>query len=360
MRSQPIFPQTRFRSVHAATIAARPDGSLMAAWFAGTHEGAPDVVIYTARYIDGVWQAPSLALSVPGVPCWNPVLFQKSDGQLILYTKIGPTIPAWTGVIMRSKAPTTSQQVSPWSPPVLLPAGLQGPAKNKPIELADGTILCGASRETWRSWSCWVERSTDGGATWSLHGPITAPASDLAPGPNAGEPVSATWDQGSRTLALPDGFAGVIQPTLWEQAPGYVVMLMRTTRAVGFVCRSESHDAGQTWSPAEPLDVPCPNSGLDAARLPDGRAVLACNPVQQGRTPLALLVSGDEGRTWRHALTLEDGRAADGRAADGPEYSYPSVVLAIDLGGDAVIHVVYTWRRERIQHVALSPDELRG
>ncbi len=345
MRTQPIFPQGRFPSVHAATIAARPDGSLLAAWFAGSHEGAPDVAIYTARYAERVWSAPTLALSVPGVPCWNPVLFQRRNGEVWLYAKIGPTIPAWTGVVM-----AWEPRRGTWSQPQVLPAGLQGPAKNKPIELADGTILCGASRETWQSWACWVEQSTDGGATWTLHGPITAPSANNALVPDAGEPVSATWDAKASTLALPERHAGVIQPTLWEEEPGHVVMLMRATQRVGYVCRSESRDGGRTWSPAEATDVPCPNSGLDAAPLADGRVVLACNPVREGRTPLALLVSEDGGRTWRQALTLE---------GDFGEYSYPSVIVSAGSAReDARIHVVYTWRRERIQHVTLTPEEL--
>ena len=345
MHRDPIFARGLYPSVHAATIAACDQGTLLAAWFAGTHEGAPDVAIYTALWRDGAWSAPMLALRVPEVPCWNPVLFRRRDGSLWLYLKAAPTIPAWTGLLMRWQP-----QHGHWSPPEALPAGLQGPAKNKPIELQDGTILCGASREAWRSWACWVERSADGGATWSLHGPITAPASDAPPETSDDEPISATWDPAAGTLRLPNAHAGVIQPTLWESAPGHVVMLMRATQRLGHVCRAESHDGGRTWSPAQLTPVPCPNSGLDAVRLADGRVVLACNPVHQGRTPLALLVSKDDGLTWRQALTLED--EPDG--SPPPEYSYPSIIQA----PDGRIHVVYTWRRERIEHAALDPAEL--
>jgi predicted neuraminidase len=39
----------------------------------------------------------------------------------------------------------------------------------------------------------------------------------------------------------------------------------------------------------------------------------------------------------------------------GPgEYSYPSIIQA----SDGRVHVVYTWRRERIQHVVVDPDEI--
>ena len=71
-----------------------------------------------------------------------------------------------------------------WSAIEHLPAGLYGPIKNKPLLLADGTIVSGTSVESYRSWSCWVERSSDNGKSWSKHGPIIAagapPASEAA------------------------------------------------------------------------------------------------------------------------------------------------------------------------------------
>jgi predicted neuraminidase len=51
LRSQPIFqPGDYFPSCHAATLVELSDGQLLAAWFAGTHEGHPDVGIWMARF----------------------------------------------------------------------------------------------------------------------------------------------------------------------------------------------------------------------------------------------------------------------------------------------------------------------
>jgi predicted neuraminidase len=97
--------------------------------------------------------------------------------------------------------------------------------------------------------------------------------------------------------------------------------------------------------PARPLAIPHSNSGLDAVRLTDGRIVLACNPVHQGRSPLALLVSWDNGETWPWRRDLESGPG---------EYSYPSIIQA----ADGRVHVVYTFRRTHIQHVTLDSDDL--
>jgi predicted neuraminidase len=235
----------------------------------------------------------------------------------------------------------------------MLAAGITGPAKNKPLTLSNGDILCGASVETWRSWAAWVEISRDGGRTWSRHGPITVPP-DLGRWRDEGgslgsgsDPalVSATWDATAGRLRLPQDHLGVIQPAVWEYAPGRVRMLLRATRAVGSVCIAESCDFGRTWSLAQPTTVPHSNSGLDAVRLADGRIVLACNPTHEGRSPLSLLISADNGASWPQRLDLE--------TAPG-EFSYPSIIQA----ADGRLHLVYTDRRVRIQHTVLDLDEL--
>src|SRR5262245_23157595 len=46
-----------FASVHASTIVDTPNG-LIAAWFGGTREGAPDVGIWLSRLVRGSWTEP--------------------------------------------------------------------------------------------------------------------------------------------------------------------------------------------------------------------------------------------------------------------------------------------------------------
>ena len=337
---QPIFASNPIApSCHAATIVEAAPGIFLAAWFAGTYEGHPDVAIWSARHRDGVWADPVKIADEPGVPHFNPLLFRDRTGRLWLFYKIGPSVPTWTGVYL-----TSFDGGDSWTRPVMLPAGLIGPAKNKPITLSNGDILCGTSSETWQSWACWVEVSADDGRSWTKHGPIVAPGAGAYQAGND-TVVSAVWDEASGKLLLPQQFAGVIQPTLWEFAPGRVKMLMRSTQRVGCVCASTSDDYGRTWSPVERTSIPNPNSGLDAVRLRDGRIVLVCNPVREGRTPLAVLVSDDNGATWPRRVDLE--------TAPG-EYSYPSVIQA----DDGRVHVVATHQRVQIFHYVLESDEL--
>ena len=341
LQSQAIFrPTSAYPSCHAATLVELSDSTLLAAWFAGTHEGHSDVAIWLARFDGTSWSEPLKVVDEAAVPLWNPVLFRDRTDTVWLFYKAGPNVPAWTGMVVKSVDGGRT-----WSPPVALPAGLLGPAKNKPITLSNGDLLCGTSSEAWRAWACWVEISSDGGATWSKHGPIAAPGYPSGERAGVAEPVSATWDAKSHELVVPQQHFGVIQPAVWEYAPGRLKMLMRATQRVGFVCSAYSVDYGRTWSAALRTDIPCPNSGLDAVRLTDGRIVLACNPISEGRTPLSLLMSEDNGNTWSRRLDLETGPG---------EYSYPSIIQTTD----GKLHVVYTYRRVHIQHVVLTQDRL--
>lgn len=320
-----IFKEAPFESAHASTVAELANGSLMAAWFGGRSEGDPSVEIWTARKPpNGSWSAPKVVTSYPQSPCWNPVLFRR-DNKLWLFFKVGPSPREWVGAYRISEDEGRS-----WSSVHYLPAGLLGPIRTKPITLENGDILAGTSVEAgynahtpadapYKSWAAWVERSSDKGRTWHKHGPI----------------------------AMPNENFGVIQPTLWQTSRGHVRMLLRSTHRVNRIVSSVSKDGGKTWTPAQPTALPNPNSGIDAVKLADGRVVLAYNHTESGRTPIHVAVSSDDGATWSAPLVVEDGAG---------EFSYPAIIQA-DNGN---IHLTYTWKRSRIRHVVLSPDDLPG
>lgn len=310
VRQEFIYETAPFPSCHASTVAVTRDGNLVAAWFGGRQEGAADVAIWFARRgVDG-WSRPEKVAAGMGVPCWNPVLHQTAAGALLLFYKVGPSPMTWSGAVLSSLDGGRG-----WSSPELLPAGILGPIKNKPLELRDGTLVCGSSVESHQLWGCWVERTRDHGRTWTRHGPIN----------------------------VPGHYHGIIQPAVFGRGDD-LAMLCRS-RGLHRVVRSESRDAGRTWSDAVAIDLPQNNSGLDAVRLRDGRVVLIYNHTTQGRTPLNLAVSGDLGRTWTPGPVLE--------SAPG-EYSYPAIIQ----GPDGTIHFTYTWRRQRIRYGACAPSDL--
>ena len=98
-------------------------------------------------------------------------------------------------------------------------------------------------------------------------------------------------------------------------------------------------DDGRTWTPARLIDLPNPNSGIDAVRLKDGRIVLIFNNSYNKRTPLNLAVSED-GEHFHIVRTLEDGPG---------QYSYPAIVQAAN--GDLLM--TYSWRRQTIKFIRI-------
>ena len=99
-------------------------------------------------------------------PCWNPVLFAAPDGLVTLFYKVGPSPRRWWGV-----ARTSQDGGRTWSAAKRLPEGFLGPIKNKPVRLADGSIISPSSTETDERPSTWrihFERTIDGGRSWSM------------------------------------------------------------------------------------------------------------------------------------------------------------------------------------------------
>jgi len=317
LRSEFIFNPNPVPSCHATTIVEARDGALVAAWFAGTAEGKSDVGIWSARFNGGSWSAPvELANGIqPGglrEPCWNPVLFQPREGGLLLFYKVGPSPSRWWGMVRTSADAGLS-----WGEPVRLPGKIQGPIKNKPVQLADGTLLSGSSIEGLNpppSWQIHFERSTDLGKTWDF---IKVPQSENSP--------------------------PAIQPSILFLGGDKLMALGRTRSQQVFA--TQSADNGKTWSEPTLLKLPNPNSGTDAVTLKDGRHLLVYNHTGKGRSPLNLALSRD-GIHWDAALVLENEERA--------EFSYPAIIQT----SDGLVHITYTWKRKLVKHVVVDPAKL--
>ncbi len=313
LKSEFIYERAPFPSCHASTIAEPTGGGLVAAWFGGTAEKHPDVGIWVSRNEDGKWTVPAEAangMQTDGtrLPCWNPVLFQPKKGPLLLFYKVGPSPSQWWGMLR-----TSNDAGRTWSEARRLPEGILGPIKNKPVQLANGDILCPTSSEH-AGWRVHFERSTDNGATWS------------------------------RTDAVNDGRSiAAIQPSILFAGGDRLLALGRTQQQRIFQIGSD--DSGKTWGAMTLMDLPNPSAGTDAVTLRDGRHLLVFNPTVRGRSPLSVAVSPD-GRTWTIALVLEGEPDA--------EFSYPAIIQT----RDGLVHVTYTWKRQRVRHVVIDPTHL--
>ncbi|QNA45691.1 family 78 glycoside hydrolase catalytic domain [Lacibacter sediminis] len=315
-----IFDRASFPESHAATIAETAEG-LIASWFGGTKEGNKDVCIWTSHFKNGQWTAP--AKVADGVmndtlrySTYNPVLFYAPNGELLLFYKIGPNVAGWTGWLIRSK-----DNGHTWSKREALPEGFLGPIKNKP-EFINGVLLCPSSTEK-TGWKAHIEFTTDFGKTWTKTEAINDPK-----------------------------ILQAIQPSILKYADGRLQILCRSRNTT--LNESWSSDGGKTWSEMKASALPNNNSGTDAVTLKDGRQLLVYNHNLPNaswvngkgpRTPLNVAISKD-GKVWSAALVLEDSPIS--------QYSYPSVIQT----KDGLVHIVYTWRREKIKHVVVDPNKL--
>lgn len=361
-----INGDSRIPECHASTIVELENGDMLLAFFGGVREGYPDCNIWLSRkakgtsewtvpevVADGIyteytksaftqedlanfakrelneewWMKPAPNSGTPLIstkirkPCYNPVLTLIPGGDLVLFYKIGSFVQDWTGWQIRSKDGGKT-----WSHPMALPKDFLGPVKNKPF-YNEGRMINPSSTEK-GGWKFHFEISDDHGESFRYVGPIQAQLKvqtenmlDSVPKPM---PIQC------------------IQPSILKLKDGTLEAIGRTRN--GQLAMTFSKDNGSTWSKVELSNLPNNNSGTDAITLADGRHVIVYNdsrayPGQSGgaRTPLRLAIS-DDGKNWTNLLTLEDSNIG--------EYSYPSIIQT----KDGHLHVVYTWRRQRVVH----------
>lgn len=309
MLSEFIFDDPPFKSCHSPTVALTDVGLIMAC-FGGNFEGHKKTSIWTSARIDNSWTEPLMVANgkqESGRPyaCWNPVLYRKENGNILLFYKVGKSPSQWWGMLMSS-----SDQGVSWSEPTKLQRDVYGPTKNKPIRLMNGNLLCPASDEKYDWWRVYFDIMSDDG-----------------------------W----RRIQIPNPRDyGVIQPTILRHSNTTLQALCRSEN--GCIVQSWSYDDGITWDPLSETELPNPNSGIDAVSLRVDKHLLVYNATTFNRSSLVVALSED-GRKWQDIVTLEDG--------DG-EYSYPSIINSTD----GLVHIVYTWNRTNIKYVLLDESDL--
>lgn len=316
---------------HAPTICETPSGKLLLAFYAGQREGAPDSAIFGATSLDKgqTWSTPKIWVQVPERAVANPRLFVGPDEKiwLLFGVNYGPQWCSGDTYLFVKRSPDEGDT---WYDMELFynQKGLLG--KNKPFH-EDNLWIFPLEWES--SWSATFLRSEDNGRTWELVGDL-------------GRLINAR----------------LIQPALVKLRDGRLRAYMRSQE--GWIFTSDSLDNGQSWTFPQASAIPNNNSGIDVLRTQSGLLLLACNPVgllktpkpvEAGwpkelpigfarwgpRSPLVLLVSDDEGESWLLEIIVAQGAG---------EYSYPWLIQE-EMG---IIHVVYTYRRRFIAHVALS------
>ena len=302
---------------HSATLAELPDGTLVAAWYAGSGEGAADAAIYLSRRgADGSWSEPVAVMTRERV--------QRDLRRNVI-------------------------------------------SLGNPLLLADGSerlglLFVSIAAGRWSGSSMNLAWSEDGGLTWGAARKLTMnPLANLSALPRN---PPARLVGGGWAVPVYEEFLGKFPETLWLQPRGkdysaavsrveggvYVlqsalvplavdraVSLFRDFRPARWMSASWSDDAGRTWTKPAVTGLPNRDSGLCAIRLPDGAILSAFNDLSPGkRENLRLALSEDEGRTWRTIATLEE--------EAGSEFSYPYLIRT----ADGTIRMVYSARQTKI------------
>ncbi len=319
-------------AAHASSLVAMPLDSpyaLMAFWFAGAKESAPDIGIaasafdrhskswVAARFVVDR-QALGRALGFGVRRLGNPVAWLDARQRLHLF---------------------------------VVATGLGGWAASRIVHLrqtSNGSLLSELSFEPERvlplSWfwnTSFLVRTApmplqDGGMVLPVHFEL-----------GIKYPVALRFDASGvfSGMVRMSRRTHLLQPTLVVQDESHWLALLRDQRAEGRVGLVQTLDGGQHWQDLPDLPLVNPDASVAGLGLAPGRMVLAHNTSAHSRNLLDLSQSSD-GLHWSSLQPLAQGAGTD-------EYSYPAMVWA-----DDSLWVSYTDQRQRIawQRFGTQPE----
>ena len=324
-----FIPETAAPSVHAGAAILLNDGNLRAFWFAGSREGAKDVVIQTAVFDTqaSIWGKPEVVIdrlaAEKGLARYikklgNPLPVRSNQGKLQLYV-VTVSVGGWAGSSI-SWIESSDEGVS-WSRPQRL---ITTPALN-------------------------------------LSTLIKAPGFDFTDG-TQGLPVYHEWMGKFGELIRVDGGRvidkrrissgrALLQPIVFIDAPEKAVAYFRQARSAGppRIASAQTENAGQSWSSSADLDLANPNAAIAGLQLPNGDRLIVLNDLESARHRLVLALAPAGTSNWSVIAELE----SDQTLTNGlyREFSYPSLLL----GANGAVHLVYTYDRKRIKHIEFDP-----
>ena len=323
-------------SVHAASLIPLSDGNLRAFWFAGSREGAEDVVILSSMLNTktGNWSEPTVVMdritAEKGLSRYiaklgNPVPAWDTDGRLRLFF-VTVSIGGWAGSSISSIV--SNDEGINWERPNRLITSpflnLSSLVKSPAIRFADGRLGLPSYHE--------------------LIGKF-------------GEFLRLDAHRVIDKRRMSSGRAS-LQPLVFIESTEQATAFFRQARSAGpaQIPSSITHSAGYWWEQAIDLMLPNPNSAITGVQLPDGTRLLVLNDLAVGRHRLVLLMATPQETrysAWRLISVLEDDSNLP--MAERREFSYP--FLTVTSNGDA--HLVYTWDRKKIRHLRLPAEWLK-
>ncbi len=314
---------------HGSAIVETIPRHFCAVWKGGPGEGKSNedikenVGIWLSLTTDKGWSAPIEIVEAKRSLCWAPVLCKLSPTELLLFYRRGKDPRHGVSFLKRSFDGGIQ-----WANEEILPAGIVGPTRGRPLLTEHGTLICPSSiavgdpEELFKATAIWFDITEDGGKHWRKIGP----------------------------LELPTRKFGVVEPVLFKDGQGRLRILCRDRAhkisEKGFIWSATSNNEGITWSQLEKTDLPNPDSGIDIVDLGKGKLLLLYNHSHTHRYPLHIATSVDGGNSWSHPYILDE------------KGEFPSGILA----ADGNVHITYATEtnkgQRRIRHAVLNPSEL--
>jgi predicted neuraminidase len=318
-------------SCHAASLAPRPGGGVLVAWFAGSREGAKDVEILFANVspegeLERSWKALDRAelRSLVGRSIrkiGNPSVAILPNGTIHLFVT-SVSVGGWSGSSVNLLSSRGEGEPGSWAGRRLV----LSPFLNFSTLVKAPPIAMDGGDGEWSGWGlpAYHEFITTEGLWVRIDESFRVVDAAPMPQPVAAlQPAAVAIDAASAVAALRDG-----------------------SDDEGRVRWSSTGDGGVTWDEAPARDLANPNAAVALATLPDGSLLMAANPLERGRATLALFRSRDRGSTWTRVATIATSRTG------ASEFSYPS--LAVDERG--TVWFAYTEQRKliRLHHFTLA------
>mmetsp|Transcript_24149 Transcript_24149/g.47488 ORF Transcript_24149/g.47488 Transcript_24149/m.47488 type:complete len:367 (+) Transcript_24149:68-1168(+) len=301
---------------HAVSLEQLPDGTLVAAWFAGLHEQASGLAIVSSRLPAGsqAWTNTTVVSERDGYANQNPLLFyDNTTGILHLWhTQAKPNSGESEAEIYHLSS--TDGGVG-WTGSTRYFDQKGVFTRNRIIRRRDQTLLwpfySTASEANGKDpMFAWTSSKTvpDSGFGWKSH----------------------IMDQGGERLE---------QPTCWYQPhdKSKVECYFRDCNQK-HIYRAESTDDGKSFTKPIQTDLKNPGSAIEGFPLSNGDLVLIFNPTTDDvRDPLSAGISKDDGKTWVHK-DVQNGPSGANSTEKG-EFAYPTVLQT----PDGNIHAMYTY-----------------
>lgn len=309
-------------AAHASSLLAMPaahPASVMAFWFAGTRESAPDVQIAASQFDRATqqWRAARFVVNRHALGeqlgfgvrrLGNPVAWLDKQGQIHLF---------------------------------VVATGLGGWAASRVVHLRQASVgqdfealVFDVERVLPLSWlwnTSYLVRSApldlqDGGMVLPVHFEL-----------GLKYPVSLRFDAQGRFkgMARMSQRLHLLQPTLLMQSESHWLALLRDHSPAGKVAITQTFNGGQSWTDMPDLALNNPDASIAGLSLSPGQMVLAHNSSLHSRNVLDLSLSSN-GKTWvkDKALALGSG---------GDEFSYPAMVWS-----EGALWVSFTDQRKSI------------